>query len=126
MGPRSRTGGWFRWDWGRSAGARLPQLGEGRVEIGHPDCEVLAQAPGWLCLQKVELFAACVEPRPAKLQVRAIRPALEPEIAFVECQRLIDIANVESDVVDAEGLHCSNVTDGERSRCKSPVVRARL
>jgi len=63
---------------------------------------------------------------PAKPQVRAIRPALEPENAFVECQRLIDIANVESDVVDAEGLHCSNVTDGERSRCKSPVVRARL
>jgi hypothetical protein len=93
------------------------QLLDGRVEVRDEQSKVLTEV-GWrLGLEQVQLLAAtCIEPGTAESEVRTVVPNAESHCLHIELDRLVNIANVDGYVVDAEGLHGVIVPDGDQ-RC---------
>jgi hypothetical protein len=90
-----------------------PHLGYDSVEIVHAHGEVLAHVRRCLSLDEMELLITDVEPSTPKPKVRSIIASEQPEGAFVERQRLVEIADVDGDVMDGEGFHDGILADWE-------------
>ena len=103
--------------------SRCAQLGDGRVEVGHPEGEVLATVLGRRRLDQVELLAPGIEPRAGEPEVGPVVALDEPQHVDVEVTGGGGVGHVDGHVVDGERLHAPSLP-ASAARCGRPSVRS--
>ena len=80
-----------------------------RVEVGHPQGEVLAERRWGRGLDQVQLADTEVDPGPAEPEVRPVAADRPAEHLGVEGDGGGDVGDVDRDVVDGERLHAPSL-----------------
>ena len=85
------------------------KLGNGGVEIGDLDGEVLAVVLGYLTLDQVDLLPAEIQPGATEREVGPVRSDCQAEHAGVELDAFGRIAHIDRHVMNPDRLHRSSL-----------------
>jgi hypothetical protein len=97
-----------------------PELRDHVVKVVHLQREVLAHCRGWFALDEMDLLVPGVEPGTGEPEVRTVFSAYQPQMMNVEARCLIDVADVDRDVMDADRLHQRSLPVGRISGDAGP------
>jgi hypothetical protein len=81
------------------------QLGNGVIQIRYLERKVLTDCGRRLSRDEVDLLVSGVQPGAAERKVRSVRSAQKSELLDIEPLRILDVADVDRDVMNAEWIH---------------------
>jgi hypothetical protein len=85
--------------------SRGTKFGYRRLDIGHPDGEVLAEIARYRRLDQMELLTAEIDPGAGDAEVRSVVAQPSTEALCVKGDGLIGVGDIEGYVMDPENLH---------------------